>query len=112
MTITRYAVKFNAKSGSRMLEDTRFYSRKSALSQAAHYDDSEDARIVKITTRPKGWQPVSTPPPESKMVLTIINSAIRIECREGGVWKDGTGGKVFIAPTHWRHLPKPPKGGQ
>lgn len=83
-----------------------------AYTQAARFPSDCDARIVKITTRPKGWQPTSSPPPVGVPVLTVVNGHdYRIEFYQGGSWQDRLG-RCVVPSQYWRHLPKSPKGGQ
>ncbi len=88
-----------------------------ALRHASQFPSSCDARIVKITTRPKGWQPTTSKPEIGEVVLirTIDGSAFmmtgyRDDC---SVWRSmPTLRQVPGTVTHWRRLPKPPKDTQ
>jgi hypothetical protein len=84
-------------------------SRRDALDKASAYIDSDDVRLVKITTgeRKKGWRPVTETPKVGDRILTCWK-----RCGDTGmaysVWEE----KYVFSPeaTHWRLAPKPPKG--
>lgn len=61
------------------------------------------------------WQPIETAPKDGTEILVGADVACwgwRIELvywvsKEGQWWTDSRG--LHYSPTHWRHLPKPPK---
>ncbi len=92
-------------------------NRQEAFIHAGRFPPDCDARIVKITTRPKGWQPASEAPPVGLQVLARLidgeKCAIMQASWHGKDWiSPWSGGKYIAKVTHWRHLPKPPKDGQ
>ncbi len=122
MSNVKYGVVFNGLMGARTWAsfsggEIHSPSRSMALRLASERPDYSNARIVKITTRPKGWQAASEAPPVGLQVLALLidgeKSAIMQASWHGKAWiSPWSGGSYIGSVTHWRHLPKPPKGGQ
>lgn len=82
-------------------------SRHGALSFAGAWGDDAEARIVKLTSKPKGWQPIETAPKGAYVLVWLCGRAyVATRCTDG-VWF--ARGDRLTGPTHWRHLPKGPK---
>lgn len=78
-----------------------------AHESASGFGDWQEARLVKLTRRAKGWRPASEPPNHGRDVLGMFHRETMRVVRHVSAadWRLALTGNSTNGVTHWRELP-------